>query len=300
MINARVIFEIPLEFVKGLKDGTLERRGGVIREAGSKRVVAWLKEVEEPLSRTSSIPSILASPQMLMGMQVVNLAVNVAGFALIYRKLQNVERQIREIDKKLGHLADDYQFLDQKQVIAQLARMVGPLHTLAEVHRINDQVIAKDKLISADDKLGEVSVYFKTVLERMLVEKLEHERPDEFAAYYRAWVMAAQGHIHTMAVLGEIPVALDRAKNLKLEHQSFGREYLAVRRDPLRGLVSERTQDHADAVLMELGQQCAGVHELIGGKVLQLDHMRKSDFRLEDLPNTKGSEGKEYALLYFE
>lgn len=297
MASIGVVFKVPPKILKGLANGTLERVGGVIRRTGDKKVVAWLKE---STSESGSLPNILSSPQMLMGMQVANLAVSVAGFTLIYHKLQKVERQIQGLDQKLGHLADDHQFLDQKHLIGQLSPMVASLQTLAGVHRINDRLIVKDKLVSADDRLGEASVYFKEILGRMLAKKLEQERPDEFAACYRAWVMASQGHIQTMAELGEIPEALARAENLQLEHQSFGRDYLAVRRDPLRKLLSERAQDHAEPLLMELGQQCAGAHDLIMGKVLQLDHMKGRNFRLEDLPEENGPGNQGYALLHFD
>ena len=44
MLPIEVVLEVPPAIVKGLADGTLERVGGVIREAGSKQIVAWLRE----------------------------------------------------------------------------------------------------------------------------------------------------------------------------------------------------------------------------------------------------------------
>ncbi|MEH1848476.1 MAG: hypothetical protein V7L25_26720 [Nostoc sp.] len=40
-----VTFMLADWIVKGLRDGTFERVGGVIREVGSKRVITWLREV---------------------------------------------------------------------------------------------------------------------------------------------------------------------------------------------------------------------------------------------------------------
>ena len=300
MTNINVIFDIPAEILKGLADGTLERVGGVIRKVGDKKIVVWLTEAGEALSSESGIPSILTSPQMLMGMQVANIAVNIAGFALIYHKLQQVERQLHGIDQKLVSLASDQQWLDQKQLISQLAPVVSSLNILEGIHRINDKTIVRDQLVTADGKFGEASVYFRQLVGRMLADKLEQERPAEFAACYRAWLMASQGRIETMATLGEIPEAFARADTFKLEHQAFGREFLTVRRDPLRKLTNNRAQSHAESLLKQLGQQCAGAHEIIKGKALQLEYMRDNGLRLEDFPSITASKDKRYALFYFD
>ncbi|MBW7877836.1 MAG: hypothetical protein H3C32_00865 [Anaerolineae bacterium] len=44
MSNVEVLFEVPTVIESGLKNGSLERIGGVIRDANSKTVVAWLRE----------------------------------------------------------------------------------------------------------------------------------------------------------------------------------------------------------------------------------------------------------------
>lgn len=299
MTNISVVFEVSAEIAKGLADGSLERIGGVVRRVGDKKIVVWLTETGKDLSKENRIPSILSSPQMLMGVQVANLAVNVAGFALIYHKLQQVERQLNGIDKKLVSLAGDQDWLDKKQLFSRLSPVVSSMNTLEGVYRINDKSIARDKLISADDKLDEASVYFRQILGHMLVDKLEQERPDEFAACYRAWVMASQGRIQTMAELGEIPEAYARAEAFKLEHQTFGRDFLEIRRDPLRKLASERVKRHAEQLLVQLGQQCAGAHEIVKGRVLQLQYMKENGLEVKDIPVSGDYTNQCYALLHF-
>ncbi|NIC38363.1 hypothetical protein HBJ58_16940 [Halomonas desiderata] len=299
MTSISVLFEVPVEIAKGLADGSLERVGGVIRRIGDKQIVVWLTETGEDLAKGEKIPSILTSPQMLMGMQVANLAVNVAGFALIYHKLQQVERQLNGIDQKLVNLSHDQGWLDKKQLFSHLAPVVSSMNTLEGIYRINDKSIARDKLISADNKLDEASVYFRQILGDMLIDKLEQERPDEFAACYRAWLMASQGRIQTMAELGEIPEAYARADAFKLEHQTFGRDFLEIRRDPLRKLANERAKSHAEQLLAQLGQQCAGAHEIIKGKVLQLKFMKENGLEVMDLPVLEAQKNKGYALLHF-
>lgn len=299
MTNISVVFEVSAEIAKGLADGSLERIGGVVRRVGDKKIVVWLTETGEDLAKENKLPSILTSPQMLMGMQVANLAVNVAGFALIYHKLQQVERQLNGIDKKLVSLASDQDWLDRKQLVANISPVVAAMNTLDGVCRIKDKSIARDKLVAADNKLEDSSVYFRQILGHMLVDKLEQERPDEFAACYRAWLMASQGRIQTMAVLGEMPEAYARAEAFKLEHQTFGREFLEIRRDPLRKLASERVKRHAEQLLVQLGQQCAGAHEIVKGRVLQLQYMKENGLEVKDIPVFFDHKDQGYALLHF-
>ncbi|WP_429089354.1 hypothetical protein [Aeromonas veronii] len=300
MTNISVLFEIPTAIAEGLADGSLERVGGVIRTAADKKVVAWLQEAGGKLSDENGIPSIFTSPQMLMGMQVANLAVSVVGFALIYHKLQRVERQLQGIDQKLLDLSHAQKWLDQKFLISHLTPVVSAINTLEGIHRIRDKSIARDKLITADDKLGEASVYFRQIVGHMLVDKLEQERPEEFAACYRAWLMASQGHIQTMAELGEIAEASARAAEFKLKHQAFGHEFLAIRRDPLRKLSNVRAQGHAEPLLVQLGQQCAGAHEIIKGNALQLEFMRDNILKIDDISTLETRSNHRYQLLCFE
>lgn len=297
MTNINVMFELSEEIVKGLANGTLERVGGVVRRVGDKKIVVWLTEAGAEVSREAGLPSILNSPQMLMGMQVANLAVSVAGFALIYHKLQQVQRQIEGIDQKLQALSDAHAWLDKKHLIEHLAPMCGALETLSSIHHIRDGDTAKAKLLQADCKLDDASIYFRDVLGQMLVNKIEQERPEEFAACYRAWVMASQGRVQTMAELAELPLAHHRAEEFKTQHRAFGSDYLAVRSDPLRKLSCERVHFNAEPILKELGQQSAGAHEIIKGRVLQLEYMVENRLDLSDLPSTSDRVTSSYAYI---
>ena len=53
MPQIEVMLEVPLRIAAGLASGQLERVGGVIRESGSKQVVAWLREGGKIASNTN-------------------------------------------------------------------------------------------------------------------------------------------------------------------------------------------------------------------------------------------------------
>lgn len=282
--SLEVVFEVPAKILKGLADGTYERVGGVIRRVDNKQIVLWLSEIMGETSEEDKVPSLLTSPQLLLGMQVANLAVNVAGFAIIYQKIKVVEQKIDEIDQKLDELAKAQDWTDKKYLIEKLTPLAHSLSTLSSLSRLNSEELIKKKLTIADDKLENGRVYFHQVLLRMLEEKLELERPDEFSSCYRAWVLAAQGGIETMAQLGELHEAQARAVSFFEEHTKFGRLYMAARRDPLRKFSRATNGALANQVLSLLSQQCAGAQEIIKGRVLQIEFLNENNLGLESLP----------------
>ena len=101
MAELNVIFEVPEAIAEGLRNCTLEQAGGVIRRVGDKKQIAmWLQEgvllerntAEQLLKQGSEQTQLLrqqaeqlqmlgVQQQMMMGLQVANLAVSVAGFA---------------------------------------------------------------------------------------------------------------------------------------------------------------------------------------------------------------------------
>ncbi len=73
-----VALEVPPAITQGLTNGSLERVGGVVREAGSKQIVAWLREGGQ----------IARNPNLLSGSGPLGTLLNVAsGGALDIAKL---------------------------------------------------------------------------------------------------------------------------------------------------------------------------------------------------------------------
>ncbi|WP_346293541.1 hypothetical protein [Sphaerothrix gracilis] len=96
-------FDIPTQIAKGLADGSLERIGGVVRNANTKQVVTWLREV--PGNSAQIVPGL---SQLTAVASILNLGVSVAGFALILQKLNQLEESLKDtqavlekIDRKI-------------------------------------------------------------------------------------------------------------------------------------------------------------------------------------------------------
>jgi len=104
-MNLDVTFDVPKHIVEGLLSGEFERKGGVVREMGTKQVVAWLRDVgnssnqvlstvlsPSTLNATASTALSLANPII----SVLNLAVSTMGFLIIKNRLGVIEHQLEQ------------------------------------------------------------------------------------------------------------------------------------------------------------------------------------------------------------
>jgi hypothetical protein len=92
-------FNVPNHIVHGISNGTYERVGGVVREIGSKQIVAWLREIHEKsdpvLSNIMGLTSVSAVSSTL------NLAVSTMGFMIVLKRLGIIEQQLEQAQEVL-------------------------------------------------------------------------------------------------------------------------------------------------------------------------------------------------------
>lgn len=289
MSSISVLLEVPDDILAGLMDGTLERVGGVVRDAETKRVVGWLLDTAEDLPSESpgntipgggqgpGFPDVIANQQLMMGLQVANLAVSVVGFVVIYQKLNKIEHMLWGMDDKLDQIKSDLTWLDKKQLLAAMAPMVASIKSITSAKNIKDESMARGKLIDSDGKIDTAKEYFSGVIGRLLAEEMERHRPEEFAACYRSWIMANQASVDIMLALNETKEAKRRLEVFKLEHAQLGKNFHSHSKDVARRLRSGIGVGRSEEILIELGQQMVGAHDLIRGQQLQLELIASSE-----------------------
>ena len=112
MTTIDATFNIPVQIAQGLSNGTYERVGGVVREIGSKQVVAWLREnvkSDSVLSNSSVLSSVNAAANNLSNVvsnlsnvaSILNLAVSTMGFAIVLKRLGDIEHQLEQAQEVL-------------------------------------------------------------------------------------------------------------------------------------------------------------------------------------------------------
>lgn len=102
MNAVQVAFQIPEYIAQGLSSGAYERVGGVVREVGSKQVVAWLREAYE--TSQPALSSVVSSSPVGIVSSVLNLAVSTTGFVIVLKRLGIIERQLEQSQEILQAL----------------------------------------------------------------------------------------------------------------------------------------------------------------------------------------------------
>lgn len=310
MAELTVMFDVPAAIAQGLKNGTLERVGGVIRNVGDKQIVMWLQEgvllerdTAEQLLRqggeqvqllqqqAEQLSQLGVQQQMMMGLQVANLAVSVIGFALVLHKLHGIESQLKSMDRKLDSIQQGVGWLDVKQMIEKLAPVHASLSHLREADLYSNPALMQQQLLMASSQLTESHSYFGGLLQHVSENNLEYAQPGEFAAAYRSWVMSAQGRAQVLARMGEMKLAIQVASEFKDKHAAFGKRLQQTLQNPGRRLEAGLQADASHAQLLTIAQQSVGAHEIIRGNVLQLEFLRDEGLELPRITVPEGYQG---------
>jgi hypothetical protein len=133
-MNLNVVFDIPARVAQGLADGSLERVGGVVRDASTKRVVLWLQEGGSDAAKRIIMPPLAGSSMEALAaaeplIATANLGVSIAGFAMVLHQLNRISDQIRAMEAKIdrvNHKLDD-------QVLAQLKAGINACQNAVEL-----------------------------------------------------------------------------------------------------------------------------------------------------------------------
>ena len=271
MSEINVTFKVPAWIEEGLANGSLERIGGVIRDKQGK-IRALLSEgekinLEQPSDLLAQQMSQLGmSSSIMMGLQVANLAVSAAGFALVHRKLQKVEQQLSNVSGQLVKVDKDIAWLDQKEMVKQVARIAAALQTLQESELYNDPDSTSHLMVMALKDLQECQLYFFQILIQMLEQKAEFTRPEELNACYRAWVMSSTGRIQVLQAKNEMALAVKVAKEFKDNHAVVGNKLWDAKADPLLQYSSAKPMLHS------MVQEACEAHNLVKGYTFQLEY----------------------------
>lgn len=108
MSDLRVSFDLPETIFNGIMSGQLERIGGVIRDANSKQIVAWLRE--NPISGSSPVETGGYIHRILAGFSANPLAaanLTLAGF-LFLQAIQQAVALSQKFDEMAEEMADQF------------------------------------------------------------------------------------------------------------------------------------------------------------------------------------------------
>jgi len=99
MNTVQATFQIPEYIQQGISNRIYERVGGVVRNAASKQVVAWLREAYE--KGEPALPNILSLSSVGSVSSILNLAVSTMGFIIVLKRLGVIEQHLEQAQEAL-------------------------------------------------------------------------------------------------------------------------------------------------------------------------------------------------------
>lgn len=147
-MNINATLHIPEFIAQGISNGTYERVGGVVREASTKQVVAWLRETGEA---TKKLESVLQKG--LAVSNVLNLAVSTMNFIVVVDRLGVIEQQLQQAQEVL-------KTIDYKIDLSFYANFRAALDLAANAFTMTNAETRKISAMHAINRLLEAEHYY--------------------------------------------------------------------------------------------------------------------------------------------
>lgn len=193
MAYLNVLFHVPEHIQQGVQSKTYEVVGGVVRRVDGKQVVAWLRPAWEefaeagqggaPLPAGGPIAGELAQLagdglSIVMGLQLVNVAVSVAGFAILNHKLNQVLAKLDRVLTELGKVVESLDWLKRAVVNANRDRLINAIESAARAQARGDLTALNGELTN----IGRARDFFLGQMEAMLDANVALTRADVFVS----------------------------------------------------------------------------------------------------------------------
>ncbi len=177
--------------VKGLKDGTFERVGGIIREVASKKIVTWLRDTN---SVAPSVISFAANPVtgvLNLIASGANLAVSAKGFSSVNQRLDGIENQIASIGQSLQFTQGILQVSTAASILNLGVSVMGFAVISQRLNEIENQLKQSQELLNKINRKIDLSFYanFRAGIELAInaftMTKIENRRSSALQAINR-------------------------------------------------------------------------------------------------------------------
>lgn len=167
MIPVTVTFALADWIAKGLVDGNFERVGGVIREVGSKQVVAWLREAS---SITSSGMPFVGDPVTGVLNLIVsgaNAVVSAKGFSDVNQRLGGIENQLGGIGQSLQLTQGILQVTTAASVLNLGVSVMGFAVIAQRLNELEKRLKQSEELLNKVNRKIDLSFYanFRAAIE---------------------------------------------------------------------------------------------------------------------------------------
>jgi tetratricopeptide (TPR) repeat protein len=193
--NINVNFDIPSWVTEGLTNQTYERVGGVIRDAKTKQVVAWLREIG---SSTLSSKWMTVASVLTPSLSLLNLGLSTMGFVWILRRLDELEKCLQETQKVVAEI-------NQKLDLEAYSNFRAALDLARNAFTMNKADNRQNSAMQAINRLLKVEHYYAGHTEN-LIQKNSEKASDYLALLFLIYIAEVRCYLE----LGETELAIRR------------------------------------------------------------------------------------------
>ncbi len=233
MIN-NIPFSIPTEFIAGIADGSLIRIGTLLKDSGTGRIVAHIQETgvaqqlfsgisSSPFSplnaltfassgyanvQLSQLKTMVESLQVLqyvnLGISIAGIGVSVIGFAMMNKRLNNIEGHISDLSEKLGQ---NFQVLIERDLRKHYSQISVLFEKASIAHKLTN---SSDEWRNVASQLADEIGFFRGEIDHLL--KQDKFDVDLFTPLARSLTLCNSARIECLLLANELPAAHEVAK----------------------------------------------------------------------------------------
>ncbi len=233
-----VVFKLSAKILAGLSSGAYERVGGVIRQTGDKKVIAWLTEGGaarpnasgsglDPGMLSEALGDVQGAMKLANGLGALNLAVNTAGFAMIRRQLDGLSQQLGTISADMRAIQKETAFINGLAIAGIRAEIDTALEHADRARRTNDQARYQD----AKSALMAIRNRVRHAAEFVLKSRLAVDKHTLFRELVEAGAVLAFGEALCDEVLEGLKAAVETLTLASATVRALTSEFDRQRRD---------------------------------------------------------------------
>lgn len=277
-MTENVCFELPSKFLYGIANGTMKRVGGIIRDASGK-IVGHLKEV--PVSNggqqsqiLSQLNSLSSGIQLTNALQVVNLGVSLAGFAMLAIKLNKISDQINKIERDVQEVKEITlmnQKIDLFQIISNYQNFEMQLRDFSLAQNKEERKIILSQ--AYNDMCRNTIVVGNLLQDQESLKSLCMYGMDRIASLYQLFCLSQRSQIAYNILAGEEQVVRARLEEIKENLFSINKNLVSIHRN--LGWEGRVLPNNERKSLEQLLDTYIEVENLYESKIIYLDTVKE-------------------------
>lgn len=167
----------------------------------------------------------------ISSLQIVNLGVSIAGFAMFHHKLNNIGKEIDKLSNKIDKVSDYSESNHAMQLSAIYSNVINFGQQYADYAVANDKESRKYTLCSAYNDLCKSQIQLEFLFkDKRILKSLLFEESNDLSVLFDLFTIAGNGIVNFNVVMDEKMIAINSAEKIKKSINNVVRVFVGVLR----------------------------------------------------------------------